>query len=471
MKPRMKTGAVATLGAALALSMTPAHAGAAPPAPSEFAWRAPLQVPPGTSVARVALPAQALLQLQSPEARDARIHNAAGEAVAFARTAAVSAPVARTRIYPALPLYNPPSENTRPKGAVRVRIDGPGGQRSVWVQMDGAEAAGLPRLNAVLFSTKDEQRLLSALEIQGTLPANTPVAVAVSSSADLAQWTAARVRGRLYRFDGDGAPVNMTLEFEQPVKLEGRFLRLDWNGQEGVSISAVSGIVAPAARAPQRVRAELPALRAASGGALELATGFATPLAGLMLSTPRENSLLPLRMLGRNEPSQPWRLLGRTVVYRLGPPGNEAINPPQALHGVSARWLRLESTGGADLAGSGLKAVAEFDPVELLFVATGAGPFELAVGRPDTPVAALPLSTISTALGARKVEDLPAAAVGPAVLRATADAGVLARYWPGDAPPGKAAVLWVVLLAGVLLLAGVAGSLLRQLRPSGSPPA
>ena len=122
------------------------------------------------------------------------------------------------------------------------------------------------------------------------------------------------------------------------------------SGQEGVAVSAVSGVVAPAARMPQRLRADLPSPQAAAAGAVELATGFSTPLAGLLLSTPRDNSLLPVRILGRNEASQPWRLLARTVVYRLGPAGSEATNAPESLHGQSARWLHIESTNGADLA-------------------------------------------------------------------------------------------------------------------------
>ena len=458
----------AVLGGLLALGACLCHAQTPAPAPSEFAWRAPLQLPAGTSVARLAVPAQALLQLQTPDASDLRIFNAAGEAVAYAQMPAPALPVVKTGSYAALPLYSQAAGASRPKGSVQVRIDGPAGHSSVWVQMDGTEPAGSPKLNSVLFATKDEQRLLSGLDLQGALPANTPVRISVSTSADLAQWTAAPVRGRLYRFEGEGAPVNMTLEFDQPVTLEGRYLRLDWQGQDGVSIAAVSGIVAPAARPPARVRADLPAPQPAKSGAVEIETGFLTPIAGLLLSTPRGNSLLPVRILGRNEPSQPWRLLGQTVVYRLGAAENEATNPVAPLHRASARWLRVESTNGADLGATRLQASAEFEPMQLVFLATGTGPFELAAGRGATPAAALPLGMITSALGGRKVEELPAVTVGPAVLR-TPDAGWMGQLLPASAP-GKTTLLWGVLLAGVALLGGVAWSLLRQLKVSGAPP-
>ena len=42
------------------------------------------------------------------------------------------------------------------------------------------------------------------------------------------------------RMEGAGAPVNMRLEFTAPVKLEGRYLRVDWGSQAGVAVSGLS---------------------------------------------------------------------------------------------------------------------------------------------------------------------------------------------------------------------------------------
>ncbi len=435
--------------------------------PREFAWHAPVQAPAGASVARLDVPPAALARLQSPDARDLRVFNAAGEPVAFALREPVRAtpapPAPRTRVYAALPLYGAAPGAIQAKGSMQVRIDEAGAQRSVWVQLGGGEAAAGRKLDSVLFATVNEEQLLRGLDVQAALPANTPVRVSASSSADLAQWTALPLRGRLYQFEGPGAPVNTSLEFEQPVKLEGRYLRLDWTGQDGVSVSGAAGIFAAPAQPSARVRAELPAPQAADHGAVEIATGFRTPLAGLALSTPNANALLPVRILGRNDASQPWRLLGQTVVYRLGAAGSEAVNPSVPLHGASASRLRIESTNGADLARGQLQAGAEFEPLRLVFVVTGAGPFEIAAGRADTKAAALPLDTIAATLRGRKLEDLPAAAVGAGAAQAP-DAGPLARWWPGREAPDRSTVLWAVLIAGVLLLAAVAWSLLRQLK-------
>jgi hypothetical protein len=450
---------------AATLALCAGFASADAPGPRDFAWHAPIELPSGAGIARVALPAAALMQLQSSDARDLRVFNGAGEPVAFAFMAPPGAPQpprTKTRSYPALPLYSAAAGTARPKGSMQVRIDDSSGAHSVWVQMDGAPVAAAPRLNAVLFDTRAEGQPVTAIELQATLPANTPVWVSASTSADLAQWTPLPVRGRVYRFEGEGAPANLTLEFDQPVQLDQRYLRLDWNGQQGVSVQGVAGLVATAAKPLERPRADLPSPQAASGNGVEIETGFLTPIAALSLATPQDNTLLPVRVFGRNDASQPWRLLGQTVVYRLGTGPQASSNAPLELRGASARRLRVESTTGANLAAARLAVSAEFEPTQVVFVATGAAPFELAVGRADAAPAALALATIASTLGnERKPQDLPLAAVGAGTVQAM-DTGPLARLWPGA--PGKTTLLWAVLAVGVLLLGGVAWSLARQLK-------
>jgi hypothetical protein len=447
------------------------HARAEPPTPQEFAWRAGIDLPAGASLARVSLPAPALLRLQSADARDVRVFNAGGEAVAFAfmgTAAQTTVPPVHTRAYNALPLYGANAGTTARagKGAMQVRIDDPGQQRSVWVQIDGQQPAtpAATKLNSVIFATQAEKQRLGALKVQATLPSNAPVRVTVSASTDLAHWTTVPVRGPLYRFEGDGAPVNDTLEFEHPVNLEDRYLRLDWKGQEGVAVSAITGVVAPAVPPPVRVRAELPRPQPDGKSTLDLALPFATPIASLTLSTAQPNTLLPVRILGRNDAAQPWRLLGNAVVYRLG----DTANPAAPLHGASVRWLRVTATNGADLAAAQLQASAEFEPVQLVFVATGSGPFQLAAGRANTASAALPLGMLSSALGSKKVEDLPEARLGAATLESPVEPGMFARLRPAGVSE-KTAILWAVLMVGVLLLGGVAWSLLRQLKTPPPP--
>jgi hypothetical protein len=443
-----------------ALAACAAHAAAL--APDSFSWRAPINMPAGASLVRVELPATALARLQTAAASDVRVFNASGEVVPFAwlpSPESARAPEEKGASHRALPLFTLPASTRKPQGSVEVHV---GGAQPVWMRIDGSAAGADARpLDSVLFDTRGEHKPLAAIDVEAQLPANTPVRIVASTSADLAQWTPVPVRGRIYRFDGEGAPVNMRLVFDPPVALEDRYLRLDWAGQEGITISAITAVPAAAALAPPRVRLALPALREAGTDAAELAAGFATPIAALALTTPRENTLVPVRVLGRNDVSQPWAPLGQTVVYRLGTGGDAMVNPPLQLQGASARQLRIVSTNGAALAPVQLHAEAEFTPRELVFVASGAAPFTLAAGREHADNAALPLPTLLVGTtGTGRSQNLPLATLGAAQESAPSSGGP--EWLPALA--SKQTALWAVLLAGVAILGGVAWTLMRQMK-------
>jgi hypothetical protein len=439
----------------------------------EFAWRARLELPAGASMVRVDLPAAALMRLQSEDARDLRVFNASGDAVAFTlgrpATPALSAAPESTASYPAFPLLAGRPGKAPAAGSLSVRIDEPGGPRQVWVRLDRAgpaagAAAGLPdgpSLPSAIFSTGAEKQILSAITVQAQLPANQPVRVTAATSTDLAQWITLPVRGRLYRFEGPGAPVNERLEFEQPQRLQGRYLRLDWQGHEGVKLASIKGEVAPAQPAPRLLRAPLPAPTQAGPAALEWRLDFSTPMAALALSTTRPNTLVPVRILGRTMAAQPWRQIGQTVLYRLGQAGAESSNGPLALN-QSVRWLRVEASHAMELDAATVQATAEFQPLQVVFIATGAAPFTLAAGRSETPAVALSNATFSSAMPG-DLDLLPKAVIaGVESTKAEAGAGWISRL-PGGVS-GRDLALWGALLGGVLLLGAVAFTLLRQLK-------
>ncbi len=444
------------------------------PAPAEFAWRGTLALPAGAPVARVTLPADAMLRLQSADARDVRVFNAEGVPVAFALAApaagAPTAPPAQTRAYTAYPLFTAASGQRPAQGAVAVHLDSTGSQSSVWVRFtdkDSSGAAGTAeatatRLPSVLLDTRGDPHTITALTLQATLPANTLVHLTLASSADLAQWTPVPVQGPVFRFEGAGAPAQQTLQLAQPLRLQGRYLRLGWDAQTGVQVQGVTGIVAQTLAAPGRIRAPLSAGMADGSSAMDWPLSFATPLAALRLSTTQDNTLVPVRILGRNDATQPWRPLAQGVLFRLGSDSPGAVNPPIPLGGASVRHLRVEALQGMPLPSPNLQATAEFDPVQLAFLASGTGPFELAVGRAHTPAAAVDPGLLSTVVQG-KLQDLPQAEitqvrVGPSA----AGDSALQRLLPAGTEP-RNVLLWAVLLAGVLVLAGVAYALLRQL--------
>ena len=206
---------------------------------------------------------------------------------------------------------------------------------------------------------------------------------------------------------------------------------------------------------------------------------FATPVAAIGITPQGSNVLVPVRVLGRNGNQQPWTSLAEGVVYSLQTAGvdqrSAAITLP-SYQGNSWRDIRVE----ADTKTPGFTvppAVSvEFDPVQLVFVASGDAPFTLAAGLPATDAQAaasayLPLQSLVPGYQPAQENTLPlarteVAAAGAANVPASVQAPDLSNK-----TSTKTMVLWGVLLAGVLALGLMAWALARQTRKVGEPDA
>ena len=441
-------------------------------APTDFAWRGQLVLPPGTSLVRAELPVDALLRMQSSAGDDVRVFNADGAVVPYAllrpSDLEPTAPTLHTRAYPAYPLFATAAGTPATRGAVEVQLSEDAATTgNAWVRWgtagSAAEAAlpaGVQPLQAALFDTRAEQKPLAALHLNVQLPPNVLVHLRVESSANLQDWQAIPVKGPVFRFDGANAPNNTVLELQQPLTVKGRYLRLGWAGQDGVQVSGLKGQVATPNIQPARVRASLPA-GTPDGNAQMWALPFATPVLALHLEAMQDNTLVPVRILGRSDAAQPWQAMASGVVYRLNTVGQSSSNPALNLPPTSVRFLRVEASNGQPLPAGGLQAAVEFASWQLAFLASGSGPFTLAVGRANTPLAAIEAGVLG-AVSPAKLAELPAVAIRAPVVAPQASQPWATKWLPNGVSL-RTAALWLVLVAGVLVLAGVAYGLLRQI--------
>lgn len=443
------------------------------PKPGDFAWRAQIGLPVGALAAQILLPAEAMAQFRSPARQDLRVFNADGEAVTLVllsqSTGSAAAPRLQTASFDALPLMESAGGQAPDKGTVKVQMD-ENGKTAIWVT-PGTTAAStdkaspaLRRLPAVLLDTRKANQTISSLMLEADLPANMLVHFNLASSTDLVRWTPIALSGPLFRFDGAGAPTTQTLGLRQPLALQDRYLRLSWEAA-GVQVKAARGDLTPAELPAPRLRLPLAAGQSQGENILSWPTGSVAPLAGLQLASSRANTLVPVRVLGRNDSAQPWRQLAQGLVYRVGEPGQESVNPTIDLNGVSVRWLQVEATHGMSLAGVTLQASVEFTPMPLVFLASGKPPFEVAVGRERTAPGAVDPALLRGVLKGR-LEDLPIAQLEPA---RTQDLSAwntpLLRLLPGSGEQRKL-LLWLVLVGGVLILGLAAYGLFKQLSVS-----
>jgi hypothetical protein len=442
------------------------------PLPSEFAWRGTLALPADTSLVRVDVPVQALLRMQSSAAHDLRVFNSTGAVVPFALLGRAdlsgAAPVVQTGSYKAYPMFTATGVGKPPRGGLELRIESAGQHSTAWVRMDGAgagpeaPAAGAQLLQAVLFDLRTEKHTLEALVLALDMPRNALVPITVSTSADLKEWTTVATKRPLFQFDGADAPATNTLELRQPLMVEGRYLRLAWPGQSGVSVRSLVARVATTQTAPAPARSALPLGTPDGGNALNWTLPFATPVAALHLQALQDNTLVPVRIQGRGDATQPWRTLASSVVYRLDTVGQGSSNPPTPLHGASVRALRVETSQGAALPPGGLQATVEFAPLQLAFLASGAGPFMLAVGRTHTVPAAVDVSLLGS-VAPDRLNALPLATVAGVEEQPVGLLAGAAFTWLPGGISLRSVLLWLVLGLGVLVLGAVAYSLMRQL--------
>ncbi|MCX7256176.1 MAG: DUF3999 domain-containing protein [Polaromonas sp.] len=480
--------------------------------PQAYALRLPLTLAPGASLQRLALPAQVLVNLQTPNYSDLRIFNAQGQPVAMALARAEpSLATHQQRTLMAYPVLGPAT--AAGLDGLSLRIEERQGQRIVQINTGGAASsngtasvngtngtngtsganngsnnaaspATPPQLLGALLDARAVSEPLVALALQADLPEAQPVTFTVQASRDLSHW---RPLGQTVLFRAGDTRLgesDMALDF---ADIKDCYLRITWTGAAGQPVQAA---VRGATLTTSTGRASSPPVEAAlappaltDAHTLSFSLPFATPLTALRITPPGSDVLIPLRVLGRNERSQPWTPLASSVVYRLQTAGGVQISAPVALPGLAFRELQLQADAKTPGFGAPPAISLQFEPVQIVFLASGSGPFVLAAGRAGTTAAYLPISSLMPDYRSGQENTLPLAQAelagqpGAAGLRDQPGVGtapgqtaplVVAAPGTGDGLPLRSWVLWGVLLLGVLALALMAGVLFRQAK---QPPA
>ena len=485
--PLLCRAGLACVGAALAGSLWAADANN----PQSYALRLPLVTVPGAALQRVALPAQVLAALQTADYRDIRIFNAQGQPVPMAlvaRGTATVQPATEQQIeLPAYPILGGAgtSAGTLAQEGLSLRIEEQQGRRVVQITTHPAApdpATPGQQVLGALFDTRTLAAPVVALALDVDLPAAQPVSFQVATSRDLTHWSPL-ARTVLYRAPAQGdAAAGATQLGSSTIRLTGadlkdQYLRVTWAPAQGgadlranVALRGATVTTSRSAAAAPRptVQVSLPAQN--KPHELGFSLPFATPVAAIGITPQGSNVLVPVRVLGRNTHQQPWTPLAQAVVYSLQTAGVEQRSGAIALpahRGTSWRDIRIE----ADTKTPGFTAPpavsVEFDPVQLVFVASGDAPFTLAAGLPATDAQAaasayLPLPSLVPGYQPAQENTLPLARI---------DAQATAIQAPdlSSKTPTRTLVLWGVLLVGVLALGVMAWVLLRQTRTVGTP--
>jgi hypothetical protein len=308
--------------------------------------------------------------------------------------------------------------------------------------------------------------------VDAEIPDLTPVTFVFHASKDLTAW---RELGRFVMVKVNGVPIEQgqRVALGAAVDLKDHFLRITWDvpqARQGVAVKPRSAKVLTSA-APPVVERPSVTLTAPITDPREVSVAmpFATAVQSLAVDPGAANTLVPVQLLTRANPEQPWRTAASGVIFSLTQAdGRVQRSAPLVVTGSLARDLRFKvDPKAAGFAGSSLAFTAFFEPVQLVFVASAPGTYTLAAGREQTALAYLPIQSLipDHRAGAERV--LPVVSFDPNAGAATLNAPAVIDAKP--APRGleqKQMLLWGVLVAGVLMLGALVWSLMRKLSPA-----
>ncbi len=481
---RTTTRSMWLLASGMVAVLTASSAWAAPDANSaaSYALRAPLVLSGDAPLQRLVLPAQALVRLQTTGYNDVRIFNAQGQPVPMAlATVAAQIQTQNQQVnLPAYPIFG--GSGSLGMEGLQLRIEEQQGKRVVQIDTAGtttAKAGAVKNIVGVLLDARTVTAPVVAMVLDADLPVGQPITFEVQASKDLKNWRSL-ADTVLYR-TADAADANTNASASKlgtqrmqlaSSDLKDHYLRITWQGSTDASASvAVRGATLTTSQSSSsnpRVSAAiaLPALSQAHE--LSFALPFSTPLAALKIKAQGNNVLIPVRVLGRNDRSQPWASIGSTVLFNLTQNGKEQSNGAVELGSVAYREIKIE----ADKKTTGFAAAPEvsalFEPTQVVFLASGTAPFSLAVGLADAVSAYLPLVSLMPGYQSGQENTLPAARADISAAAVAAGPAAVAQA-TSNAPPTRSLVLWGVLLAGVVVLGLMAWALMKQgKKPAGT---
>ncbi|MBE4853931.1 DUF3999 domain-containing protein [Enterobacter cloacae complex sp. P40RS] len=409
---------------------------------------------------RVMLPLAVYAQSTSPELQDVRVFNQSGEPVPFSLVAATrpqpSVQTTALRLFPldASPLAPARGDEDRDKILLRSR-------NGVEIVLEGQKAAAAGQHYLL---TLPEQATGEVALSQLQLLWNTPQTpwqgtASVYYSEDLKRWYTLR----------EDMPLLDVASGEDRLKLDrididtvlspdaNRYLMVVLNAQSpGITLTGVNAIGAPAQAAPETIDLE--------GKGEQLSTSEAQwrwarpqPLRAVSILL-NGDGVLPVEIAWRSTETDKWHPLKKEVLYRL----EGKTSPPVSLSGGLVQAVKI-TTLNARLPEYLPGVIGYRDRYDLVFNAQGKAPYLLAWGNGAAkPAGVEPDMLIPAAL--RKTYDmanLPQADLkdnvalgGEARLTATSAAERASRM--------NTLLVWGVLIAGVILLAGMAWRIWRE---------
>lgn len=445
-----------------ALLMT-GQAWAQAPVPADFAYGCSLPVSDATGLYRLQLPASVYEKLQQQDLSDLQVFNAAGEPVAqlLRQPQPPEEPIRR-----AIPFFPLPERAQTPTSDLRVQVERQSDGSIITIN---SEPAATPPAGgcSYLLDLSGLDPKPRQLELQWSAATTTQMyRVQLWASSDLAAWQPLGQEAVLADMAYNGGRISQRVLHLPHTSHP--YLRMDCEkSSQPLRLSAVEGVVGgQPATAPWQWHQPLPGKTENRQGvwSVEYHMQGRWRVEALDLHLPEANSLARATIESRPMSETPWHPVASGEFHRLDLQGSTLHNEPLRCITSTDPWWRLTITAGA----TNLTAADKLPQLrlgwqadELLFLGRGPGPYTLAFGSGRSIEAASGQEAlIRTALqqpgSEARIQQIEPGPVQPL-------GGEQALQPPPATIPWQRILLWLVLVAGVALLALMARSMYKEM--------
>ena len=450
--------------ACVLLLMLTAPLTAAAPVPQDFAYGCQLPAAEDGGVFSLRLPLAVYERITQPSLGDLRVFNGAGEVVphTLRRPEPERNRNETRKPLPFFPLTGAQADQPTDL-AMRVSRSADGTVLSVDMGRQSSEKTSW----SFLIDTSKADATPASLELEWTGNAHSVLALSLSQSSDLTHWQPLVSRVVLADLQYQGQAIA-----QRRINLHGKtmpYLRIDCLDCTGSpqlqSIMAVFQAAPPVETSQWLDIKPHKTSRNQTELIYEYQLAAQITVSGMQLVLPVANSLVQASIESRQNDSDPWRIWHSGPFYALDLEGHQVANLPVTGASTGDRYWRVRiADNGAGLDSDSRTPVLQLGwrPDQLLFVGRGKGPYTLAFGSTSQNMAQgasgeLILGALREARSEsliRRIEPGPVFALGgekaikPRVAKAT---------WQKIA-------LWIVLIAGVALLALMTRALVREMR-------
>lgn len=394
---------------------------------------------------------------RSDTLQDLTMHNAAGEQVPYALLAYESLhPTQTVEESKPLVIFPMQERELHANGSIHVQLE----KSATTVNVSGGELLKQHQ-TLFLFDLGKEHEPLNKLKLDWQGAENKFIHVEALGSDDLKDWISLGY-AVLLKANGEGqAILKNTVSFNHATQARYLQIRLV-EPDDGFKLSSVSTEYSKTQTlALPYLWQDLKFLNRTQIDQGEINIDFESlgryPASQIKIALPQQNTITSVRILVRNNTDAPWREISYASLYRLSKQGTESINPDTVINSTVARYWRLQfSQASGGLGAENPKLTLGWLPQTLVWNARGQAPYRLTLGETSTVVNAVNIASLIPDYSIEKVQALP-----QANLRTQDNMPSAVNAWE-SATDYKRYLLWAGLGLGVLLLAGMVRTLLKD---------